>query len=171
LIAPAPTALALLALAGCGAATKTVTVGGPPKGFTAAATLPAASKTTADAGAPIRVLHLANFRSPTGNIGCLLLPDDARCDIERRGWSPPQRPANCPAIVDFGQGLQMGATGAPSFVCAGDTVRELTAPGLGYGEASRVGPFECLSRSSGMTCTRRSDGHGFFLSIQSYRIF
>jgi len=65
----------------------------------------------------------------------------------------------------------MQATGTPQFVCAGDTARDPSAASLEYGVASRVEPFECVSRPTGMTCTRTSDGHGFFLSIQSYRIF
>lgn len=167
--------LALIALGGCGATTKTVTVGGPPKaptptGRSPAVTTPIAASTT-PAGAPRRVLHLSTFRSPTGNIGCVLLDGDARCDIEHRSWSPPARPSSCPTIVNFGQGLQMQATGAPQFVCAGDTARDPSAASLEYGVASRVEPFECVSRTTGMTCTRTSDGHGFFLSIQSYRIF
>ncbi len=174
-IAPVPALVALLALAGCGETTKTVTVGGPLKGLAPTATTRAAAgpKTTSTdvAGTPTRVLHLIDFRSPTGNIGCVLLAGNARCDIERRAWSPPRRPSSCPAVVDFGQGLQMQATGAPGFVCAGDTAREPSAPILEYGQASRVGPFECVSRATGMTCTRPSDGHGFFISIQSYRIF
>ena len=173
-IAPAPALLVLIALAGCGATTRTVTVGGPPKGLAATATsITAGTPKTAQAatGAPSRVRHLGTFRSPTGNIGCVLIAGDARCDIERRGWSPPRRPSTCPAIADFGQGLQMQATGSPGFVCAGDTARDPAAPILEYGEASRIGPFECVSRTSGMSCTRASDGHGFFLSIQSYRLF
>jgi hypothetical protein len=34
-----------------------------------------------------------------------------------------------------------------------------------------VGPYECVSRSTGMTCTNRTTGHGFQISIQSYRRF
>jgi hypothetical protein len=159
--------LVLLALAGCGHTTKTVTVGGPPP---PAGTRTAATGTTA-AGSVSHVVHLGSFRSPTGNIGCVLIDGDARCDIAQRSWSPPKRPASCPSIVDFGQGLEMQATGDPGFVCAGDTSRDPSSPSLGYGIASKVGPFECVSRSSGMTCTRTTDGHGFFLSIQAYRIF
>jgi len=168
---PLPAALAaVISLAGCGVTTKTVTVGTPAPGTQAAAHSVAASAPTTPAAATA-VLHLATFRSPTGNIGCVLLDGDARCDIERRSWSPPPRPASCPTIVDFGQGLQMQATGAPQFVCAGDTARDPASPPLPYGRATRVGPFECVSRTTGMTCTRPADGHGFFLSIQSYRIF
>jgi len=159
---PAAAVFVLLALAGCGQTTKTVTVGplpGPasPAGATAKPTGP--------------VVHLSAFRSPTGNIGCVVVESDARCDIERRSWSPPARPASCPTIVDFGQGVEMQARGAARIVCAGDTVRDPKSPVLSYGVTSVSGPFECISASNGMTCTRPADGHGFFLSIQTYRLF
>ena len=159
-----PALLGLLALGGCGGSTKTVSVGGSPAEGNATA-----SKTTTELTGP--VVHLSAFRSPTGNIGCMLSAGQARCDIERRSWSPPARPASCPAVVDFGQGLEMGTIGASRFVCAGDTVRDPKSPVLPYGSTSISGSFDCISATNGMTCTRPSDGHGFFLSIQTYRLF
>jgi hypothetical protein len=152
----------LLALAGCGGSTKTVFVGGTPTGVGTA-------KTVAEPTGP--VVHLSAFRSPTGNIGCALSGEQARCDIGRRNWPAPTRPARCPAAVDFGQGVELGATGRSRFVCAGDTVRDPGSPVLPYGSTSVAGPFECISASNGMTCIRPADGHGFFLSIQTYRQF
>ncbi|MDX6504869.1 MAG: hypothetical protein QOE29_1994, partial [Gaiellaceae bacterium] len=39
---------------------------------------------------------------------------------------------------------------------------------LPYGKTSRHGPFTCVSRFTGVTCT--SDrGHGLFISRQSWR--
>ena len=156
--------LGLLALAGCGGSTRTVTVEGPPA--EAAST---AAATTPQPTGP--VVHLRAFRSPTGNTGCLLAAGELRCDIGRRSWSPPPRPANCPAVVGFGQGLELPARGAARFVCAGDTVRDPHSPVLAYGTTSAAGPFECISALSGMTCTRPANGHGFFLSTQTYRLF
>ncbi len=157
-----PALLGLVALAGCGGSTKTVFVGGSPTEATT-------SKTAAEPTGPI--VHLNAFRSPTGNIGCLLSGGQARCDIERRDWAPPARPANCPAVVDYGQGLEMQESGAARFVCAGDTVRDPGSPVLAYGTTAVSGAFECISASNGMTCTKPADGHGFFLSIQTYRQF
>ena len=50
-------------------------------------------------------------------------------------------------------------------------MRDPTAPELPYGTASQVEDFICVSRTQGVTCTNRVSGHGFFLSIQSYRLF
>ena len=120
---------------------------------------------------PTRFVHRPSFRSPTGNVGCILIGGLARCDIAKRDWSPPPHPASCPNQVDFGQGLEVGESGKGHFVCAGDTARDPSAARLPYGTASQVGSFICVSRPSGMTCTNRHNGHGFFISVQSYRAF
>lgn len=120
--------------------------------------------------APTAVVHLESFRSPSGNIGCVMYEGGARCDIRKREWSPPERPANCPEQVDFGQGLTVSHTGKASFVCAGDTALDPSAAQLAYGEASELGGTQCISRSTGVTCANHS-GHGFFISAQSYKLF
>jgi hypothetical protein len=119
---------------------------------------------------PTAVVHLQSFRSPSGNIGCVMFEGGARCDIRKREWSPPSRPASCPEQVDFGQGLSVEHTGEASVVCAGDTALDPGATGLGYGEASELGGTQCISRSEGITCANHS-GHGFFISTQSYKLF
>jgi len=162
----APMLLAATALlAGCGGGARTVMVSSPPKVATTTSTATATTK-------PSRAtVHLAAFQTPSGNIGCMILDGLARCDIERRSWSPPARPADCPHEVDFGQGLEIGESGSSRFVCAGDTVREPKAPKLAYGDATQVGAIACLSEETGLTCRAQGSGHGFFLSIQSYRLF
>jgi hypothetical protein len=120
--------------------------------------------------APSAVVHLQSFRSPSGNIGCVMFEGGARCDIRKREWSPPSRPASCPEQVDFGQGLSVEHTGGASFVCAGDTAIDPSATELAYGEASELGGTQCISRSEGVTCANHA-GHGFFVATQSYKIF
>jgi hypothetical protein len=119
---------------------------------------------------PSRVVHLKTFRSPSGNIGCALYEGGARCDIRKRDWSPPPRPARCPKETGYGQGVEVAHTGEAGFVCAGDTALDPSSSSLSYGTASEVGGSECISRKNGVTCVNRA-GHGFFLSIQSYQIF
>jgi hypothetical protein len=161
----APVLTSILFLAGCGGATKTVIVSSPPRVAT-----PTNANTSPPPGAQ-DTGQLGSFRSPSGNIGCVLLGGTARCDIERRSWQPPPRPKSCPEGVDFGQGLQIGGSGSTRFVCAGDTARDPEETVLPYGSSTRSGGFTCQSARSGITCKRSSDGHGFFISIQSYRIF
>jgi hypothetical protein len=173
--------LVVALLAGCGGGgTTTVTVertvrepapAGAPGGVKeAAAQQEAAEKKAEEAQEPARIVHLKTFRSPSGNIGCVLFEGGARCDIRKRDWSPPARPASCPKEVDFGQGIEVSRSGEASFVCAGDTALDPTASALAYGTASRIGGSECISRSNGVTCVNQA-GHGFFLSIQSYQVF
>jgi len=100
-----------------------------------------------------------------------VLDGTARCDINHRDWSPPPHPSSCPPVVDFGQGLEVGGTGSGQFVCAGDTAMDPSAAELAYGSASVEGAFRCVSATTGMTCTNTATGHGFFISIQSYRMF
>ncbi|MGI8579082.1 MAG: DUF6636 domain-containing protein [Solirubrobacteraceae bacterium] len=168
---------AALALVACGGGTKTVTVessgasttrSAPPK----AAPVPAKSSPAhPPSEAPARILRVANFLSPSGNIGCAIAGGIARCDIVKRSWSPPPRPSSCSSQVDFGQGIEIGKSGAATFVCAGDTARTPGAPKLPYGAGASVGRFVCVSREAGMTCTLATTGRGFTISVQGYKLF
>ena len=91
----------------------------------------------------------------------------ARCDIAERDWNPPPHPSSCPEQVDYGQGLQLPATGAADFVCAGDTTLNPSAPKLDYGSSSQVGSITCTSAESGMSCSNSSGG-SFTISRESY---
>jgi hypothetical protein len=165
-------------LGGCGSGgTKTVTVTSTPASASTSSTAAtsAASTTsttnTTSSSSSVATVHLATFKSPSGNIGCAIIAGTARCDIDHRTWSPPPKPKSCPDIVDFGQGLIVGNTGAGRLVCAGDTERNPQAPVLAYNTDTIVGSFRCASRGDGMTCTNTASGHGFFIAIQSYRAF
>ncbi len=129
-----------------------------------------AKQTGRQARGPRRVLHLRSFRSPSGNVGCVMYEGGARCDIRRRDWAPPPRPSSCPAEVDYGQGLEVSRRGRATFVCAGDTALDPAAAKLAYGTASRRGGAECVSRTAGVTCASQA-GHGFFVSVQGYHVF
>jgi len=179
-----PVVVAVL-LAGCGSSgTKTVTVisssststhSGPvisTIGSTSATTTTSSSASaTTSSPAPVQVVHLATFQSPSGNIGCVIIAGTARCDLKQRSWSPPPRPKSCPDIVDFGQGLIVLASGPGRLVCAGDTALDPSAQTLAYNTDTVVGGFRCESRTTGMLCTNTGDGHGFFIARETYRTF
>jgi hypothetical protein len=185
-LAPVVSLLVLAALvAGCGGGgsttvierTVTEKVEVPPNGGggaggqkEVAAEEAATKKSEEEAQQPKRVIHLQHFRTPSGNIGCVMFDGGARCDIRKRDWAPLPRPASCSKEVDYGQGLQVAPRGQASFVCAGDTALEPGLASLSYGTASRVGGSECISRSDGVTCVNQA-GHGFFISVQSYQVF
>lgn len=111
--------------------------------------------------------ELTLFSTPSGNIGCVMDPEYVRCDIRERSWEPPPEPADCE--LDFGQGIELGADGKPSFICAGDTTLGAEDT-LEYGETSKIGPYRCVSAAAGITCQAES-GHGFFLSKQTYELY
>jgi hypothetical protein len=163
--------LAAPLLIGCGAATKTVTIEGPPTDVSTSSNNTTHTGVTASTTSTRRVVQIASFQSPSQNIGCAIIDGGARCDIVRRSWALPPRPASCPSEVDYGQGLIVERSTAGRLVCAGDTARDPSSPKLPYGSTAQMEDFECVSRISGMTCTDRRDGHGFFLSAQSYRLF
>lgn len=111
---------------------------------------------------------LVGFQSPSKNIGCVVSAGSARCDIAKRDWAPPRKPASCD--VDYGQGLTISRSGSRGrFVCAGDTALG-SGKILAYGRSVKRGGMTCTSRESGVTC-KNARGHGFRISRASYRVF
>jgi len=115
---------------------------------------------------------IAQFRTPSGNIGCVYASGfgrgpGLRCDI-RSGLKPrPPRPKNCD--LDWGDSYEMGATGRAHVTCHGDTAIDPRARALRYGSIWKKSGFVCTSKRLGLRCRNRS-GHGFFLSrARSYR--
>lgn len=164
-----------IAIAGCGGsgddstATVTETVSSSTSTAETSSTTSTSSTTTDGSPPPadVQVNGLTGFTSPTGNIGCYIDKKSVRCDISKRDWDPPARPASCNENVDYGQGIQMSAGGAPKFVCAGDTALGGGDP-LPYGQSIAAGLLRCESAESGMSCRDIETGRGFSLSIQSY---
>src|SRR3954470_10845725 len=101
------------------------------------------------AAAPGAPAKSGPFQSPTGNIGCYINRDFARCDIGAHDWATPKKPRSCD--LDFGGGLAVDKTGRAEFLCAGDTTLH-QGPILGYGHSRSAGRFTCTSKAEGMTC-------------------
>jgi hypothetical protein len=114
------------------------------------------------------VVTEAAFASPSGNIGCYLTADGARCDIAKKSWSPPPAPDSC--TLDWGFGVAVGKDGEATFTCAGDTVLGARDK-LEYGESLKAGPIRCDSASAGMRCENTATGHGFRLAKEQYDLF
>ena len=73
----------------------------------------------------------ASFRSPSGNISCYIVADGVRCDIVRRDWEPPPKPASCE--FDYGHGLMSAgkaavASSAPATARSTTAANSTTAP-------------------------------------------
>jgi hypothetical protein len=122
--------------------------------------------------APAHAL-LMQFRTPSGNIGCVFNLEPSRvgpylrCDILSGLKPKPPRPKGC--TLDWTYGFQLRWTGPATTVCAGDTAVNRRAKVLRYGATWSQSGLACTSRKAGLRCTNRA-GHGFFLSKQhSYR--
>ncbi len=113
------------------------------------------------------------FRSPTGNIHCLMPEREGdwqgvRCDILEAEISYPLRPADCE--LDWGHAFEVPGQGSAGLACAGDTVATPDSPVLDYGRQITHAGVTCTSEKTGMTCVNR-DGHGFSLSRARQRLF
>ena len=108
------------------------------------------------------------FHSPSGNIGCGVSRQGARCDIREKNWNAPHRPGSCNR--DWGYGLTLGKHGKGRFFCGSDSLLGIGST-LGYGKSTRRGRFKCLSREDGMKCINVRSGHGFFIARERYRRF
>ncbi len=123
------------------------------------------------ASAAPRALHSRTFRTPSKNISCAYYPASVsgtavfRCDL-LSGLKPRPR-TKCD--VDW-TGASMGLRGRAGPTCAGDTVYDQRAPILAYGSTWSLAGLSCSSQQVGLTCRNR-DGHGFFLSRQSWHVF
>lgn len=101
------------------------------------------------------------FQSPSGNIGCGISRDGARCDVREHSWKAPPKPKSC--RLDWGYGLTVGKSGKSSFFCAGDSVLGVGST-LPYGQSVRRGRFKCTSRTDGVRCVNVRNKHGFKLA-------
>jgi hypothetical protein len=122
-------------------------------------------------GGPAAADDFVFFRSPTGNINCMLVSGDwngARCDLFQLTMSYPVRPRDCD--LDWGHAFEVGATGQGGPACVGDTVADPGAVVLDYGKSLSLGGVTCTSASTGMTCTNRQ-GHGFTVAKARQRVF
>jgi hypothetical protein len=109
----------------------------------------------AAADKPVCTATWCNFLTPSRNLGCEMdygrgqgMPDQTYCQTD----SPPQT-------------VRMSTDGSFK-TCTGDTCLGNSGQGtptLAYGQTAGVGPFNCRSESSGVTCTVTS-GRGFTIS-------
>lgn len=113
-------------------------------------------------------LALTHFDADHGNIGCEISGGTVRCDIGSRAWTPPKKPWSCQKA--WGQGIFVGPSGSPQFVCAGDSVLDPTGSYVLPGFDDKVGSVTCQVRSFGVTCFQ-ADGHGFTIGRTGYLTF
>ena len=115
---------------------------------------------------------IVEFRSPTGNINCILYSDPsgatARCDLMELTQSYTKKPAGCE--FDWGRSFAVDNTGKGYLACVSDAVGGGGVAVLRYGQAVSLGGISCVSAETGMTCTN-AKGHGFSVAKAKQKLF
>jgi len=125
-------------------------------------------------------LTLPGFRSPSGNISCLLInqaPGVLLCNPARADYRA-RLQAHCIGPngggVDW-HGFILAANRKGAINCSGGILYNPSKQrpryvSLAYGKSWRQGPFICVSQIVGVTCRSRA-WHGLFVSRQSWRVW
>jgi hypothetical protein len=115
---------------------------------------------------------LVSFQTPSKRIGCVYSHRSGevaalRCDVVDV-VNPKAKPKSCE--LDYGSAFGLGPTGKGRWLCVGDTVLDPKAKVLAYGRTRTLGPFTCVSRTTGLRCATTA-GHGFEISRTTQRVF
>ena len=137
-------------------------LGGPPGAGASSPATPSGSGPPPSAPA-----ELTSFSSPSGNIGCVISTEVARCDIRERDWDPGPPPETCKKT--WGQGTAVGAKEAVISCTRGSVLGSKTV--LEYGRSVTEGNFTCTSSEAGMRCENTATGRGFSISRKTYTFF
>ena len=105
------------------------------------------------------------IRTPTGNISCFVSHRVLHCELRVAAYRP-----RC-ADLDW-HGFELAARGRAQVTCSGGVLydRKPAYRTLAYGRTWRFAAFTCVSRITGLTCSA-GNGHGLFVSRQSYRLW
>ena len=117
-----------------------------------------------------------HFRSPSGNINCIVFANGAQCLVKKQSWLRlPPRPASCD--LDWVP-AELSLSGTRLFVgaCRGDVgplcYRGAGCRTLAYGRGITVGKVRCRSATNGVTCRRLDGRHvGFRIAREGYTLF
>ena len=120
---------------------------------------------------------LTHFRSPSGNINCLVTTTFADCLVKQNSWRTlPRRPASCdvdffPAeVILSGNRVGVGSCrGDVGPLCVPTTADRCSV--LGYGRSVTVGRIRCSSATNGVTCRRTDNGKGFRIAREGYVLY
>jgi hypothetical protein len=109
------------------------------------------------------------FRSPSGNISCVMGSSGVACDVSDRTYQLPPAPP-CSEHSAWGGRFSLQQGQAVEMECHNDTLRVPGAQTLNYGQTNSTGAITCESQPSGMKCTDSSTGHYFRVARDSYNL-
>jgi hypothetical protein len=120
------------------------------------------------------------FKTPSGKIFCQWSTGGSpsalvECGVTT-GLKPklPKTGEGCKHLDYVGNRISLSVTGrAQPVPCAGDAgpfADPVHSTLLRYGKTFFAGEINCSEKTSGLTCKNR-DGHGFFMSLRSWRTF
>jgi hypothetical protein len=113
---------------------------------------------------------LKEFKSPSGNIGCIMSAKFVRCDIREHSYPNPPKPHPC--YGDWGGNVVgVGTRDEGEVSCASDSALDPAYPVLAYGDRIANRRFRCASKTKGVRCVNLQTRHGFFISRADLRLF
>ncbi len=127
------------------------------------------SSTTDTVGAVLEPGPTGSFRSPSGNILCLMQEDLTSCWIGEKQWSIDQPPDPACADADWGDAIDLSSAEV-WWPCYTDFIYDPGADVLDYGDAMVVSGFRCDSARAGVTCLNQT-GQGFRLAKSEVVVF
>lgn len=111
------------------------------------------------------------FQSPSGNIQCWARFEASSqniiCTIKERGGSAAM--ANLGRCNDA-HSFEMNGRGPVTSFCGVALRGNRSYPSVPYGTTRVTGSFNCRSETTGLSCNNQ-DGHGFFLSRKTQRVY
>ncbi|GAA4507967.1 hypothetical protein [Brevibacterium yomogidense] len=113
-----------------------------------------------DASTPPEAADVESFVTPSGNIGCTIDAERARCIVQSFDYDPPDAPDGC--TMDAWGSIVVANRDGAGFSCTPAPFPS-DAEALDYGQAVSAHGMTCTSSETGVSC--RSDDSGAAFSV------
>ncbi|WP_405133588.1 DUF6636 domain-containing protein [Nocardia sp. NBC_01388] len=119
--------------------------------------------------APANAAQLDQFVSPSGNIGCLIGPHGAECEIRDHSYAQPVAPVNCHGAYGDVFSAQDGTFAQLN--CHTDQPIDFHSRVVDYGQQVREGTMVCSVTMQYVECADGTTGHGFKVAREFYNVY